>query len=157
MISDGAVRLAEIFQKRKITLSLAESCTGGMISKFITDVPGASDFFLGCAVTYSNASKEKLLNVPRKTLEAHGAVSKEVAEAMAIGCKELFGSAIGASATGIAGPGGGTPSKPVGTVFIAVTDGRTTKSERLELKGTRDEIRKAASENVIRIILEFTG
>jgi len=157
MISDTAVRLAGIFQKKKITLSLAESCTGGMISSFITDIPGASEFFLGGAVTYSNASKERLLNVPRNILEAHGAVSKETAEAMALGCKELFSSDVAASATGIAGPGGGTPSKPVGTVFIAVTDGRTVKSERLELKGTRDEIRTAAAENVIRLIIGFTG
>ena len=157
MISDDLVRLIEIILKKKYTVSLAESCTGGRIAAIMTDIPGASEFFLGCAVTYSNASKEKILGVPRTILEKHGAVSAETAKAMAHGAKELFGSNIAASATGIAGPGGGTPSKPVGTVFVAAADGKRTICERLELKGSRDGIRDAVSENVIRMLIDIAG
>jgi len=149
--------LAQKLTENKLTLSLAESCTGGSISSLVTDIPGASEFFLGCAVTYSNQSKEKSLNVPHGTLTKYGAVSAETAEEMAIGAKRLFDSDIAASVTGIAGPSGGTPAKPVGTVFIAVTDGKRTEHMRLKLKGTRNEIREATAEILIRMITEFVG
>jgi len=154
MISEAA-ELIGLLSKKKMTLSLAESCTGGVISGMLTDVPGASEVLIGSVVAYSNASKEKILGVPHNLLERCGAVSEEVAKAMAEGAKKAFASDIAASATGIAGPGGGTLSKPVGTVFIAATDGRTTKCERLSLKGTRSGIRNAAAGNVIRILREL--
>jgi PncC family amidohydrolase len=157
MISDPVRELTELLLKKKYTVSLAESCTGGKIASLLTDMPGASEFFFGCAVTYSDTSKEKLLNVPREILETYGAVSAEAAEHMAKDARELFGTDIAASATGIAGPGGGTSQKPVGTVFIAATDGKRTKAERLELKGSRDDIRQATAENVIRLLIDIAG
>ena len=102
------------------TLALAESCTGGAIARKITDVPGASTVFLGGVVSYANSAKEKFLGVLPATLNRHGAVSEPVAAEMAVGARERFGSDFGLAVTGIAGPAGGTPEKPVGTVFIAL-------------------------------------
>ena len=108
------------------TLATAESCTGGLLAKRITDVAGSSDVFeMGC-VTYANRVKEKLLGVPHVTLEAHGAVSEETARAMAEGIVRASGADIGVGITGIAGPGGGTAEKPVGLVYIALSDGKST-------------------------------
>ena len=106
-------------QKRK-TLALAESCTGGLIANRITDVPGASEVFLGGVVSYANAAKEKFLSVRAETLQSHGAVSEAIAREMALGAKEKFNSDFAIAVTGIAGPSGGTAEKPVGTVFIAL-------------------------------------
>ncbi|HXI71548.1 MAG TPA: competence/damage-inducible protein A [Verrucomicrobiae bacterium] len=105
---------------QKQTLALAESCTGGGIANRITNVPGASEIFLGGVVSYSNAAKETLLGVSAGSLAAHGAVSETVAREMAVGAREKFGADFAIAVTGIAGPGGGTVEKPVGTVFIAL-------------------------------------
>ncbi|HZL77790.1 MAG TPA: CinA family protein [Candidatus Limnocylindrales bacterium] len=112
--------IIRLLTKRRQTLALAESCTGGCIAHRITNVPGASKIFLGGVVAYSNAVKEKFLGVRAKTLKEHGAVSEAVAREMAVGTREKFGSDFAIAITGIAGPGGGTPDKPVGTVFIAL-------------------------------------
>lgn len=106
--------------ERKFTLAMAESCTGGFLAHGITVLPGSSRFFLGSAVTYSNQAKTALLGVPTELLEAHGAVSAPVAEAMAVGARRVFQSDWAVSATGIAGPDGGSPEKPVGTVYVGV-------------------------------------
>ncbi|MDR0791512.1 MAG: CinA family protein [Methanomassiliicoccaceae archaeon] len=145
--------LSDLLIKKGLTLSLAESCTGGLVAKYMTDMQGASVFFKGGAITYSNDSKERLLNVPRDTIEKCGAVSARTAEGMAKGVRTIFGTDIAASATGIAGPDGGTDMKPVGTVFIAVTDGKRTESERLTLKGTRDDIRNETARRLIRMLI----
>ena len=105
---------------RKQTLALAESCTGGALADQVTDVPGASEIFLGGVVSYANTAKEKLLGVRAETLAAHGAVSEAVAREMAVGVREKFGADFALAVTGIAGPGGGTPEKPVGTVYISL-------------------------------------
>ena len=105
---------------QKKTLALAESCTGGLIASRVTDVPGASEIFLGGVVSYANTAKEKFLGVRAETLKTFGAVSEETAREMAVGVRERFGSDFALAVTGIAGPGGGTPEKPVGTVFIAL-------------------------------------
>jgi len=116
-IEQAVVKL--LIQQKK-TLALAESCTGGLIANRITDVPGASAAFLGGVVSYANSSKEKFLGVRAASLGTQGAVSKMVAREMAVGAREKFGSDFALAVTGIAGPTGGTPDKPVGTVFIAL-------------------------------------
>lgn len=133
--------LAALFRKSGLTLALAESCSGGMIAKRITDVAGSSAYFLESAVTYSNAAKERLLGVPVALLEEKGAVSSECAEAMARGVCRAAGSDLGLAVTGIAGPDGGSPEKPVGTVFIALATQDGCRSERFQFHGSRDEVR----------------
>jgi nicotinamide-nucleotide amidase len=113
--------------ERKQTLALAESCTGGFIANRITNVPGASAVLLAGLVTYSNAAKQSFLGVKAETLAAHGAVSEAVAREMAEGCRARIGADFGIGVTGIAGPGGGTQEKPVGTVFIALASAAGTK------------------------------
>ncbi len=112
--------VVKLLIRQKKTLALAESCTGGLIAHRITDVPGASEVFLGAVVSYANSAKEKFFGVRAESLAAHGAVSESVAREMALGARERFGADFALSVTGIAGPGGGTPEKPVGTVFIAL-------------------------------------
>ena len=116
-IEENIVRLLSMQKK---TLALAESCTGGGIANRITNVPGASEVFLGGVVSYSNAAKQKFLGVRTETLKQHGAVSEAVAREMAAGAREKFGADFAIAVTGIAGPTGGTADKPVGTVFIAL-------------------------------------
>ncbi|MCL2712484.1 MAG: CinA family protein [Methanomassiliicoccaceae archaeon] len=151
----NARTLADIFFEKGLTLSLAESCTGGKVASLITDVPDVSSFFKGCAVTYSNLSKERILNVSNETLVTKGAVSAEAAEEMAEGAKNVFGTDIAASATGIAGPSGGTELKPVGTVYIAVTDGIRTECKAYFFKGCRDEIKDSTAKSMMRMIIDF--
>lgn len=118
---DGiAKEVVRLLTGRKMTLALAESCTGGFIANQITNVPGASKIFLGGVVSYSNEVKQKFLDVRAATLKQHGAVSEAVAREMAVGARKRFGADFALAVTGIAGPGGGTKSKPVGTVFIAL-------------------------------------
>ena len=109
-----------LLRLQKKTLALAESCTGGALADKVTNVPGASEVFLGGVVSYANAAKENSLGVRAETLAAHGAVSEPVSAEMAVGAREKFGSDFAIAVTGIAGPAGGTPEKPVGTVFIAL-------------------------------------
>ena len=112
--------VVRLLTRRRKTLALAESCTGGFIANRITNVPGASKIFLGGIVAYSNGAKEKFLGVRPETLKKHGAVSEAVAREMAEGARKKFGADFAIAVTGIAGPAGGTKGKPVGTVFIAL-------------------------------------
>ena len=134
-------RLALLFREKGVTLALAESCTGGMIAARITAVPGSSAYFLEGNVTYSNEAKSRMLGVPAELIERHGAVSAEVARAMAAGARRAAGSDLALSVTGIAGPDGGTPEKPVGTVYLALADASSCLVKRYNFQGDRDVVR----------------
>jgi len=153
-LNDAAAAVYDAFTMKHITLAVAESCTGGLISKTITDLPGASEFFLGGVVSYSNALKQELLKVRRGTLEKCGAVSRECAQEMAKGVRELAGSDVGISATGIAGPSGGTPDKPVGLVFIAFSSEDRSDSRELHLAVGRLEIREKTTLGALALAVE---
>lgn len=133
--------VGRMLRERGLTLAVAESCTGGLISHRITNVPGSSDYFLGGVVTYSNQAKVDLLRVSREILAKHGAVSAATARAMAAGVRHLFQADVGVAVTGIAGPGGGTPAKPVGTVFIGVARGEGVEVRHHQFQGTREQIK----------------
>lgn len=141
---EGVVGAA--LRARKLTLALAESCTGGLIGAKLTSVPGSSEFLLLDAVVYANSAKEAVLGVHRSLLDAHGAVSAEVASAMAEGVRALSGADLAVSITGIAGPGGGTEDKPVGTVWFGVSGaGRKGHTFRRRLPGDRERVRELAA------------
>ena len=140
-----ALVAGRMLKEKGMTLALAESCTGGLISKMLTDIPGSSEYFPGGVVSYSNRVKEQLLGVDSADLEEHGAVSEEVAGQMAEGVRKLLGSDIGLSVTGIAGPGGGTPAKPVGTVCIALSGEGDCHSWSIRSVGKRDIIRQRSA------------
>src|SRR5437867_844311 len=134
------------------TLAVAESCTGGLIAQRLTDVPGSSKYFVEGVVTYSNASKTRLLGVDRKLILAEGAVSPSVAEAMAEGVRERAGTDFGLAVTGIAGPDGGTEEKPVGLVFIALADDAHTEHRKLMIPGDRHLIRWRTSQAALDLL-----
>jgi nicotinamide-nucleotide amidase len=134
------------------TIALAESCTGGMVAARLTDVAGASDYFLGGVVTYSNESKTSMVGVRPETLERFGAVSEEVAREMAAGVRRRYGASAGVGITGIAGPGGASPGKPVGTVHVALDAGDVVLHERLALPGDRSMIRRWTTSATLAMI-----
>ena len=147
---------ASLLLEKDLTLSVAESCTGGLCSSRFTDIPGSSAYFLGGAVVYSNDSKEKLLGVSTDTLTRFGAVSEEAVFEMARGARELFGTDIGVSISGIAGPGGGTAEKPVGTVWFGFSHATSeTFCEKRNFAGTRDEIKNFAASTAIDMVRKF--
>ncbi len=133
--------VGDLLKRNHFTLATAESCTGGLLAGRITEIPGSSEYFLEGAVTYSNESKMKILGVPKKMIDDHGAVSEEVALAMAAGIRNLAGSTFGIGITGIAGPGGGTDEKPVGLVYIAIADDAQTSVKKFLFPGDRPFIR----------------
>jgi nicotinamide-nucleotide amidase len=143
--------------RKKKTLALAESCTGGFIANGITNVPGASKIFLGGIVAYSNGVKEKFLGVRSATLKKHGAVSEIVAREMAEGAQKKFGADFAIAVTGIAGPAGGTKEKPVGTVFIAVAgDFGTVVVQELNRFG-REKFKQVTANQALELLLsQFT-
>jgi len=149
MLMDGYHKPEEellgLLSEAKKTLSVAESCTGGMISKRITDIPGSSGSFIGGIVAYSNDIKTAFLNVPRDLIDGFGAVSEEVAGAMAEGVRKGYAADFGVSTTGIAGPGGGTENKPVGTVCFGFSTGSETATLTRNFSGDREMIRNMSS------------
>jgi PncC family amidohydrolase len=141
--------------KHKISVSLAESCTGGLLSAMLTKCAGSSEYFKGSVVTYSNEAKSGILNVSIDILSRYGAVSEEVAIEMLIGCGKLFQSDIVCSITGVAGPGGGSKDKPVGTVYIGVKYMNDISVERCFFTGNREDIRVKSSERAVYKLLEL--
>jgi nicotinamide-nucleotide amidase len=144
--ADLAAVVLEALRKGRHRLGVAESCTGGMIGERITNVPGASDTFIGGVVAYADVVKTAALKVPLETLEAHGAVSEETVTAMAEGAQRLFSADSSIAVTGIAGPGGGTPEKPVGTVWLAARVHTTTRALKRVFPGDRDDVRRRAAQ-----------
>ena len=136
------------------TIAFAESCTGGLASSLVTDVPGSSEYLLGSAVTYSNMAKHKLINVSEESLEAYGAVSWQVACEMAQGVRELFGTTYGVGITGIAGPGGATEDKPVGLVYMAVADADGVKWAKHIFGGTRTDNKVRSALTAISMVID---
>ena len=151
---DGA-DLAEVVltmcRRRGVTISVAESCTGGLVGARLTAIPGSSDVFVGGVLAYSNSVKREWLGVSDSDLEEHGAVSEEVAATMAKSVREKMKTDIGIGVTGVAGPGGGTAAKPVGMVWVA-SDGIETKARCLRLFGTREEVRQRAAQAALDMV-----
>lgn len=147
--------LGELLTERELTVAAAESCSGGNIAHRIVQVPGSSAYFLGSVVSYSNDVKAEVLGVPRSDISAHGAVSRQVAEAMAIGASKLMRSDCAIATTGIAGPDGGTRFKPVGTVWIAVKCGEKTVSECIHFKGDRNSVIEGATNHGMVMLINL--
>ena len=145
-------KLYEILKSQNREIATAESCTGGLIGKTLTEVPGISAHYGYGFITYSNEAKQKLLGVSPKTLETHGAVSGETVVEMASGALSVSGADVAVSVSGIAGPGGGTKEKPVGLVYIAIADKNGAESRKLMLNGERESIREKTCEKVFELI-----
>jgi PncC family amidohydrolase len=146
--------LIERLSSKKLSVATAESCTGGLIASTIVDIPGASDCFNEGYITYSNEAKMKNLSVKESTLSQFGAVSPETAREMAMGVKRKASADFGVASTGIAGPGGGSPLKPVGLVYIACAYGSDCTVKELHLKGDRTQVRNAAAKEALLLLEE---
>ncbi|MBF0568505.1 MAG: CinA family protein [Nitrospirae bacterium] len=148
-------RVVEAAAAKKISITTAESCTGGMIAGFITSVPGSSSVFCGGAVTYSNTLKENFLGVSPETLRNYGAVSHQTALEMSLGIREATAADLGLAVTGIAGPSGGTPDKPVGLVYISLTGPSPIEfAIECHFNGSRDKIRFETAKKAIAMLYD---
>jgi len=145
-------QIGALLRKYGKTISMAESCTGGLISHRITNVPGSSDYYDCGVIAYSNQSKIDILHVSPETLKKFGAVSRQTAIEMARGIKQISGSDLALAVTGIAGPGGGTPEKPVGLVYICLASDESVVCEEFRFTGKREEIKFQASEVALEMI-----
>lgn len=158
---EAATRMGEVLKEKNWLMTTAESCTGGGVGQAITDVPGSSEWYEGGFITYSNMAKTEMLNVPPALLAQFGAVSEEVAAAMAEGALANSSAHISVSTTGIAGPTGAVPGKPVGTVCFAWSLDRHgepyTVTERLVFKGDRQSVRQQAVMHAIQGLIRFVG
>jgi len=147
-----AAMVLDLCREQGLTLATAESCTGGLVAARLTSVPGSSDVFVGGVVAYSNGVKARELGVPEATLERFGAVSAEAAEAMTAGARERLGADVAVSVTGVAGPGGGTPEKPVGLVFLYAQGPSGSLARRLDFPGDREAIRGRATAAALHLV-----
>src|SRR5664280_1034773 len=147
-------RLQALCLERRLTLATAESCTGGLVAKLITDVPGSSGYFRGGIVAYANETKELFLGVSAELLAAYGAVSAQAARAMAQGASARTGSSLAVAVTGVSGPGGGTPAKPVGLTYVAVAHTGGVEVRRHAWTGDRAANREASARAAVELLLE---
>lgn len=147
--------VARMLTENRATIAVAESCTGGLLAERLTNIPGSSIYFLGGVVCYSNELKSSLVDVPAEIIESKGAVSPEVALALADGIRKRTGATIGVGVTGIAGPGGGTPEKPVGLVHIGIADERGPRERRFQFPGDRERIRMHASQTALDSVRRY--
>lgn len=152
-----ATRLGSALKVRGLMLATAESCTGGGIAQAVTDIPGSSVWFDCGFVAYSNASKTAMLGVPAELIDKHGAVSEEVAAAMASGALANSKAQVAVSVTGIAGPGGEVPGKPIGTVWFGFAAGGSIRTELLLFQGDRLAVRAQAIEHALKKLLALLG
>lgn len=148
-------QLGQIFKAKGLRVATAESCTGGLLAGRITDVAGSSDYMLGGIVSYANEVKQHLLGVDPTALAEHGAVSEVVARQMARGARERLGADVGISVTGVAGPGGGSPEKPVGLVWIGLSDARGDRAERYLWESDRVGNRALSVDAALRLLIEW--
>jgi nicotinamide-nucleotide amidase len=148
-------QIGELLQEQGLTLATAESCTGGLVAHRITNVSGSSAYFLGGLVTYSNEAKEALLGVRHETLLAHGAVSEETAREMARGVRRQMNANVAVSVTGIAGPTGGTPEKPVGLVYITLSAPDAEICQRYVWQGDRLANKEQSAEAALQLVLAY--
>jgi len=157
-VAGGIVALAEQLQGiclgRGLTVALAESCTGGLVAATITEVAGSSGYFLGGVVSYSNDAKATFLDVAQGTLDAHGAVSAQVAKAMAAGARARFGASLAASITGVAGPDGGSEEKPIGLTYVGLATAAGVDVRRYQFAGDRAGNREAAARAALEWLVE---
>ena len=147
--------LGEMLTAQKQTLALAESCTGGLISHRLTNVPGSSAYLIASVIAYAYEAKVAALGVSWETLNKFGAVSAETVTEMARGAREKFSATIGIAVTGIAGPGGGTPDKPVGLVFIALADARAASVEKYLWQGTRVQNKEQSAQAALEMLKKY--
>jgi nicotinamide-nucleotide amidase len=146
---------ARLLTENRATIAAAESCTGGMVAERLTNIPGSSVYFVGGVVCYSNELKTSMVGVPAELIEAKGAVSAEVARSLADGIRKRTGATLGVGITGIAGPGGGTPEKPVGLVYIGLADERGPKEKEFRFFGDRDRIRQQATQTALDMVRRY--
>jgi nicotinamide-nucleotide amidase len=155
--ADLAAVVLERCRAKQRTISVAESCTGGLLGARLTAIPGSSDVFMGGVIAYENRVKRRFLDISDAQLRDHGAVSEPVARAMATGTRSRFETSIGIAITGVAGPGGGTPEKPVGTVWIAVDAEGAVIARRFNMIGDRDEIRRRSAQTALEMVRGALG
>ena len=153
-IVDLVERLQALCLELNVTVATAESCTGGLVAKLITDVPGSSGYFRGGIVSYADEAKVLLLGVPRDQLVAHGAVSAQVARSMAVGAVGRTGADMAVAITGVSGPGGGSAAKPIGLTYIAVADSIGVEVRRLIWSGDRPGNREASARAAVQLMIE---
>ena len=152
MLNKIAKQIHNRLRKQAKTIAVAESCTGGLLSSLLTSLPGSSDYFLLGAVTYSNKSKEIILNIPEKIITKYGAVSRPVAILMAKNVRKKIHADLGLSITGIAGPTGALHLKPVGTVYIGLSEKNKNICSKFNFSGSREYIRKKSAQSALRLL-----
>ncbi len=157
-LQDTGNRLGERLADKQLSIATAESCTGGWVAKVLTDRPGSSAYVLAGLVTYSNAAKQALLGVPPAMLETHGAVSEEVVRSMVDGALKATGADLAVSVSGVAGPGGGSPEKPVGTVWFAWGQGgERTLAVCKQFPGNRDDVRRQSVLFALQGVMDYVN
>jgi nicotinamide-nucleotide amidase len=153
-IESTLVELKNLLTEKSLTLAVAESCTGGLLSHILTGISGASQYFLGGMIAYSNRIKIENLGVNEQTILLHGAVSQQTALEMAENIREKFDANIGLSTTGIAGPTGGTPTKPVGLVWLGISTESCTTTFECHFTGGRDQVKMSAVQEILHLLME---
>ena len=148
-------KIAKTLLKHSKTLSIAESCTGGLLTHRLTNIPGSSGFLMATVVCYSNQSKTRILQVPSVLIKKYGAVSMPVAKRMAQGVRRILNTDFAVSITGIAGPDGGTTQKPVGLTFIAIANRQKVICQQKIFKGNRLRVKKQATDHALKLLAKF--